>query len=144
MNPEGVHLLPDLFTFLAYHGMSSHSNDVEREIRDGNIPQRNVRHKTMTKIGRLQISNPLTFTRTCHRQKISPCRALLEYLLDQNWNIFERANDTPYSLVNPDGARYTIFGAPGPPQDEAYVATATSGLGNLVTAQGYEVKIGTK
>ena len=99
--------------------MSPHSNDVEREIRDGIIPQRNVKHKTMTAGGRLLMSVLLTFTRTCHRQEISPGRALPECLLDHDWNLFERAKDTPYSLTNSDSTRYSVFGGPGPPKGTA-------------------------
>ncbi len=117
-----LNAIPNLFTFQAHPGMSPHSNDVEREIRDGLIPQRNVRRKTMTAGGRLLMSVLLTFTRTCHRQNVSPGRALLEYLLDRDWSLFERAGDTPYSLTNPDGTRYSVFGGPGPPRDRAAVA----------------------
>ena len=116
--------MPDLFTFLAHPGMSPHGNDVEREIRDGIIPQRNVRHKTMTAGGRRLMSVPLTFTRTCNRQRVSPGRALLEYILDHDWNLFERAGDTPYPLADPDGARYSVFDDPGPPRGGAAAATA--------------------
>lgn len=117
MRTHLLNAIPDLFTFLAHPGMSPHSNDVEREIRDGIIPQRNVRRKTMTAGGRLVMSVLLTFTRTCHRQKVSPGRALLEYLLDRDWNLFEKAGDTPYSLANPDGTRYSVFARLDPPPD---------------------------
>ncbi len=63
-----LNTLPDLFTFQAHPGMSPHCNDVEREIRDGIIPQRNVRRKTMTASSRLLTSALLTFTLTCDRQ----------------------------------------------------------------------------
>ena len=124
MQTHLLNAIPCLFTFLAHPGMSPHSNDVEREIRDGIIPQRNARHTTMTAGGRALMSALLTFTRTCRRQGMSPGRALLEYLLDGTWNIFERAKDTPYSLVNPDGSRYSVFAGPCPP---AVVTAMTCG-----------------
>ena len=43
-----LNAIPNLFTFLAHLDMSPHSNDVEREIKDGIISQRNARHKTVT------------------------------------------------------------------------------------------------
>ncbi|MCE2498620.1 MAG: transposase [Nitrosopumilaceae archaeon] len=121
-----LNAIPDLFTFLAHPGMSPHSNDVEREIKDGIISQRNARHKTVTPGGRALISTLLTFTRTCYMQHLSPGRALLEYLLDGTWNIFERAGGTPYSLANPDGSRYSVFvGLDPPPPRVAAIPAAT-------------------
>lgn len=123
MQTHLLNAIPRLFTFRAHSGMSPHSNDVEREIRDGIIPQRNVRHTTMTAGGRALMSTLLTFTRTCRRQDMSPGRALLEYVLDGTWNIFERAKDTPYSIVNPDGSRHSVFAGLDPPT----VTATTSG-----------------
>ena len=107
--------IPHMFTFLSYPGMPPHNNDAEREIRDGIIPQRNVRHKIVTAEGRDTFSKLVTFCRTCHRQKISACRAMLEYLLDRDWDMFNRSEDMPFSLVNRDGTRYSVFDMPGPP-----------------------------
>lgn len=107
--------LPHMFAFLSCPGMPPHNNDTERAIRDGIIPQRNARHKTVTAEGREAFSRLLTFTLTARRQGMSAARAFLEYLLDRNWDIFQRAPDTPYSLVNPDGTRYCMFDCPGPP-----------------------------
>ena len=55
--PEDLSVyLPDMFTFLSYPGMPPHNNDTERAIRDGIIPQRNSRHKTMNARGRKTLS----------------------------------------------------------------------------------------
>ena len=51
-----LNALPDMFTFLSYPGMPPHNNDTERAIRDGIIPQRNSRHKTMNARGRKTLS----------------------------------------------------------------------------------------
>ncbi len=111
-----------MFTFLLYPGMPAHNNDTEREIRDAIIPQRNIRHKLTTIQGREVFSTNLTFVRTAHKQKISSARALLEHILDSDWS-FENVKDTPYSLTNSDGSRYSIFEGLDPPytvrQDQA-------------------------
>ena len=60
-----LNALPDMFTFLSYPGMPPHNNDTERAIRDGIIPQRNSRHKTMNARGRKTLSMLLTFALTC-------------------------------------------------------------------------------
>ena len=104
-----LNALPDMFTFLSYPGMPPHNNDTERAIRDGIIPQRNSRHKTMNARGRKTLSTLLTFALTCAKQDVPPGRGLLECLLDPDWDLFERAGETPYSLTNPDGSRYSLF-----------------------------------
>ena len=48
-------------------------------------------------------------------QQLSPGGALLEYMLDGTCHTFERAKSTPYSLVNPDGSRYSVFVGLDPP-----------------------------
>ena len=110
-----LNALPDMFTFLSYPGMPPHNNDTERAIRDGIIPQRNSRHKTMNARGRKTLSMLLTFALTCAKQDASPGRGLLECLLDPDWDLFERAGETPYSLTNPDGSRYSLFKRLDPP-----------------------------
>ena len=110
-----LNALPDMFTFLSYPGMPPHNNDTERAIRDGIIPQRNSRHKTMNARGRKTLSMLLTFALTCGRQDISPGRGLLECLLDPDWDLFEMAGETPYSLTDPDGSRYSLFKHLDPP-----------------------------
>ena len=110
-----LNALPDMFTFLSYPGMPPHNNDTERAIRDGIIPQRNSRHKTMNARGRKTLSMLLTFALTCAKQDISPGRGLLECLLDPDWDLFERTGETPYSLTNPDGSRYSLFKHLDPP-----------------------------
>ena len=110
-----LNALPDMFTFLSYPGMPPHNNDTERAIRDGIIPQRNSRHKTMNARGRKTLSVLLTFALTCARQDVSPGRGLLECLLDPGWDLFERAGETPYSLTDPDGSRYSLFKHLDPP-----------------------------
>ena len=110
-----LNALPDMFTFLSYPGMPPHNNDTERAIRDGIIPQRNSRHKTMNARGRKTLSMLLTFALTCAKQDVSPGRGLLECLLDSDWDLFERAGETPYSLTNPDGSRYSLFKHLDPP-----------------------------
>ena len=110
-----LNALPDMFTFLSYPGMPPHNNDTERAIRDGIIPQRNSRHKTMNARGRKTLSMLLTFALTCAKQDVSPGRGLLECLLDPDWDLFERAGETPYSLTNPDGSRYSLFKHLDPP-----------------------------
>ena len=110
-----LNALPDMFTFLSYPGMPPHNNDTERAIRDGIIPQRNSRHKTMNARGRKTLSMLLTFALTCAKQDVSPGRGLLECLLDPDWDLFERAGETPYSLTDPDGSRYSLFKHLDPP-----------------------------
>ena len=110
-----LNALPDMFTFLSYPGMPPHNNDTERAIRDGIIPQRNSRHKTMNARGRKTLSMLLTFALTCARQDVSPGRGLLECLLDPGWDLFEKAGETPYSLTDPDGSRYSLFKHLDPP-----------------------------
>ena len=110
-----LNALPDMFTFLSYPGMPPHNSDTERAIRDGIIPQRNSRHKTMNARGRKTLSMLLTFALTCAKQDVSPGRGLLECLLDPDWDLFERAGETPYSLTNPDGSRYSLFKHLDPP-----------------------------
>ena len=110
-----LNALPDMFTFLSYPGMPPHNNDTERAIRDGIIPQRNSRHKTMNARGRKTLSMLLTFALTCAKQDVPPGRGLLECLLDSDWDLFERAGETPYSLTNPDGSRYSLFKRLDPP-----------------------------
>ena len=104
-----LNALPDMFTFLSYPGMPPHNNDTERAIRDGIIPQRNSRHKTMNARGRKTLSMLLTFALTCAKQDVSPGRGLLECLLDPDWDLFERAGET---LVTSDGSRFAVQ-APG-------------------------------
>ena len=110
-----LNALPDMFTFLSYPGMPPHNNDTERAIRDGIIPQRNSRHKTMNARGRKTLSVLLTFALTCARQDVSPGRGLLECLLDSDWDLFDKAEETPYSLTDPDGSRYSLFKHLDPP-----------------------------
>ena len=110
-----LNALPDMFTFLSYPGMPPHNNDTERVIRDGIIPQRNSRHKTMNARGRKTLSMLLTFALTCGRQDISPGRGLLECLLDSDWDLFDKAEETPYSLTDHDGSRYSLFKHLDPP-----------------------------
>ena len=62
------------------------------------------------------MSGLFTFTRTCHMQNMSPGKALLEHMLDGTCHTFERSKSTLYSLVNPDGSRYTVFAGLDPPQ----------------------------
>ena len=104
-----LNALPNMFTFLSYPGMPPHNNDTERVIRDGIIPQRNSRHKTMNAGGRKTLSMLLTFALTCGRQDVSPGRGLLECVLDPGWDLFDKAEETPCSLTNPDGSRYSLF-----------------------------------
>ena len=114
----GTHIqniIPHMFTFLAVPGMPPHNNDTEREIRDWTIPHRNARHKISTSEGRQTMSSLISFTRTCHKQDISPARATLELITNRDWDIFEHAKNTPYSLVNPDGSRCSVFHATDPP-----------------------------
>ena len=108
-----LNALPDMFTFLSYPGMPPHNNDTERAIRDGIM--RNSRHKTMNARGRKTLSMLLTFALTCAKQDVSPSRGLLECLLDPDWDLFERAGETPYSLTDPDGSRYSLFKHLDPP-----------------------------
>ena len=110
-----LNALPNMFTFLSYPGMPPHNNDTERAIRDGIIPQRNSRHKTMNAKGRKTLSVLLTFSLTCARQNASPGRGLLECVLDPGWDLFDKAEETPYSLTNPDGSRYSLFRHLEPP-----------------------------
>ena len=110
-----LNALPDMFTFLSYPGMPPHNNDTERAIRDGIIPQRNSRHKTMNARGRKTLSMLLTFALPCAKQDVPPGRGLLECLLDSDWDLFERAGETPYSLTDPDGSRYSLFKRLDPP-----------------------------
>ena len=110
-----LNALPDMFTFLSYPGMPPHNNDTERAIRDGIIPQRNSRHKTMNARGRKTLSMLLTFALTCAKQDVSPGRGLLECLLDSDWDLFERTGETPYSLTDHDGSRYSLFKHLDPP-----------------------------
>ena len=65
--------------------------------------------------GRKTLSMLLTFALTCAKQDVSPGRGLLECLLDSDWDLFERAGETPYSLTNPDGSRYSLFKRLDPP-----------------------------
>ena len=46
---------------------------------------------------------------------MSPGRALIETVLDCSWDLFEKAGATPYSAVDPDGTRYTVFSGTDPP-----------------------------
>ena len=110
-----LNALPDMFTFLSYPGMPPHNNDTERAIRDGIIPQRNSRHKTMNARGRKTLSMLLTFALTCAKQDVSPGRGLLECLLDSDWDLFDKAEETPYSLTDHDGSRYSLFKHLDPP-----------------------------
>ena len=100
-----LNALPDMFTFLSYPGMPPHNNDTVRAIRDGIIPQRNSRHKTMNARCRKTLSMLLTFALTCAKQDVSPGRGLLECLLDSDWDLFDKAEETPYSLQIMTGSR---------------------------------------
>ena len=75
------------------------------------------------------MSGLLPFTRTCYVQNLSPGGALLEYILDGKCHNFGRAKSTPYSLVNPDGSRYSVFVGLDPPSSPAaaFVATTLAG-----------------
>ena len=53
--------------------------------------------------------NYVPIPRTYYVQNLSPCRTLLESMLDETWNLFEHTKSTPYSLVNLDGSRYYVF-----------------------------------
>ena len=110
-----INAIPNMFTFLSVPGMPPHNNDAESLIRNGVVPHRRVRHKIVTPEGREVFSINTTFTQTCRLQKASPARALLEYMLNENWDLFRDAANTPASLVNDDGTRYSIFDIPGPP-----------------------------
>ena len=109
-----LNAIPNMFTFLSNPGMPLTNNAAERAIRDNVVRFRNNSHKITTPEGKKTFSHQSTFYGTCKEQGISPARAMLELLQDHDWNIFERKN-TPYSLVNPDGTRFSIFGSPGPP-----------------------------
>ena len=63
--------IPNLFTFLAHPGMSPHSNDVEREIKDGIISQRNARHKTVTPGGRADVHTPYVYAYLPHATAVA-------------------------------------------------------------------------
>lgn len=65
--------------------------------------------------GRKTLSMLLTFALTCGRQDISPRRRLLECLLDPGWDLFDKAEETHYSLTDPDGSRYSLFKHLDPP-----------------------------
>ena len=56
-----------------------------------------------------------TFAITCAKRDVSPGRGLLECLLDSDWDLFERAGETPYSLTDHDGSRYSLFKHLDPP-----------------------------
>lgn len=109
-----LNAIPNMFTFLSNPGMPLTNNAAERAIRYNVVRFRNNSHKITTPEGKKTFSHQSTFYGTCKEQGISPARAMLELLLDNDWNIFER-KDTPFSLVNPDGTRFSIFGSPGPP-----------------------------
>ena len=104
----------NLFTFLSTPGMPPHNNDTECPIRNGVVPQCNARHKIVTRRQKVFDTNTM-FTLTCRLQKISPGRALQEYMLNEDWDLFRDAANTPASLVNDDGTRYSILDIPGPP-----------------------------
>ena len=88
--------------------------DTEREIRDGVISQRNARHKLVTSESKETFGRLLTVTRTAHKQKISPGRAIIELIQNPSWDITD-SKDTPFSYVNPDGSSYSVFDSPSPP-----------------------------
>ncbi len=58
------------------------------------------------------------FRLTARKQGTSVARATLEFILNQNWDIFNRADDMPFSLVNSDGTKYNIFDGLGPPMPQ--------------------------
>ena len=63
---------PGVFTFLPYEGMPPCDNDTERAMRDGAMPQRNSRHKTMNAGGRKALSTLPAFVLACARQDVLP------------------------------------------------------------------------
>ena len=70
--------------------MPPHNNDTERAMHH---TQRNSRPPSR---GRKTLSMLLTFVPGQTR------RLVVECLLDPDWDLFERAGETPYSLTDPD------------------------------------------
>ena len=89
--------IPDMFTFAAFPGMPPHNNGAEIEIRDAVVGQRNVRHKLVTAEGREVFSRMVTFSRTCRKRGMFPCRAVVDLLRDPGWDVIdpERAGAEP-------------------------------------------------
>ena len=85
--------IPHIFTFLTVPGMPPHNNDTEREIRDGIIPHRNAIHKISISESRQTMFSLISFTRTCHKQDISPAKATLEPITNRDWDIFKHGKN---------------------------------------------------
>lgn len=96
----------DMFTFAAFPGMPPHNNAAEIEIRDVVVCQRVVRGKLVTPEGREVFSILVTFSRTCHKRGLFPCRAVVELSRDPEWDVIhpERAQLEP---ANPDWSALT-------------------------------------
>ncbi len=82
---------------------------------DGKTSQCNLRHKPVTVEGRKDMFILFTFTLTTYRPGMSVVITSLEITLDRYWGIFNRVNVMPFSLVNSDVIRYSIFDGFGLP-----------------------------
>ena len=80
--------VPYMFAFLAYLSMPPHNNPAELKIRDAVVSKRNVHHQIATPDGRVDFSRMNTFTRTCYKNDILPCRAVVEMARDPKLDLF--------------------------------------------------------
>ena len=79
---------PHLFTFLRHPGMPPSNNGTERDIRDGVVLQRKIRHKFVNAAGRRVFSILQSFNMTCRKLGLVPWRCVGRIAENPDFNIF--------------------------------------------------------
>ena len=94
----------------------------ELEIRDAVASKRNRHRQIATPDGRVDLSRLNTFTKTCYKNDILPCRAAVKMAHDPKWDLF---NPWPWTARG-----WCIFDSPPaalvrpPDMDQLLVAVA--------------------
>ena len=96
---------PHLFTFLRHPGMPPSNNDTERDIRDGVVLQRKIRHKFVNAEGRRVFSILQSFNMTCRKLGHAPWRCVERIAENPDFNIFAAEPVPRWAPVPPDAKR---------------------------------------
>ena len=96
---------PHLFTFLRHPGMPPSNNDTERDIRDGVVLQRKIRHKFVNAEGRRVFSILQSFNMTCRKLGHVPWRCVERIAENPDFNIFAAEPGPRGAPVPPDAKR---------------------------------------
>ena len=116
--------VPYMFTFLAYPGMPPHNNPAELDIRDTVVAKRNKNRQIATPDGRVDFSRLNTFTRTCYKNDILPCRAVVEMARDPKWDLFNPGPWTERGWCVFDSPPAALMRPPGPNRPAKNIAAS--------------------